>query len=636
MSANKEPSNVSEGEAKIEGLGTAPTLNRKRRRSARARKRRRGRRVALTSCILFALLAGCGALWLANRASEIKSHLSSAVSIAPAIKMQIAAKNRSGLQTSILRLQQHARAAKEATRDPVWRAAGKLPLLGQNFEAVSGVADSADSIATEAGEPFLRTVNLLTSDAMKPVNGRFNVTLLTDLSRQLTSAKHTLERAESNLQAIDRRHLLPAVKAPLEQATQLLEETHNPVGRAADVSTILPTMMGSTGPRNHLILVQNLAEVRATGGLPGALAVIRVENGKIDLTAQSSGAAMGKFDPAISIDPVQERIYTSRMGTYISDVNLTPDFPTAAQTAKAMWEARHGTIIDSVIALDPVVLSHVLGATGPIQVPTATDSTTPGRLPTTLTADNVIKVLLSDVYAGIDGNTGQDQFFASAAEEIFETLAEGQVPGLQLMEALAASSSENRLYAWSQHEEEQGILVSAGLGAAISAESAGDRPLFGTYFNDGTGAKMDYYVKRSVQLIRKCTSENRSEFVVRIVTMNAAPLDAAESLPLAVTGGGEHGVPPGEVQTNVVVYGPSGAHIESVHRNGKKTAFGGYLHASRAVGVVTTQLRPGQSSTLEFTFSNVLMDAPAGVVVTPTVQHLKDVVLDNNFEECAS
>lgn len=634
MSANKEPSTGSEGEARIDGPGTAPTRNRKRERSARARRRRRGRRVALTSCILFAVLAGCAALWLANRALEIKSQLSSAVSLAPEIKLQIAAKNQSGLQTSVLRLQQHARAAKEAARDPLWRAAGKLPLLGQNFEAVSGVADSVDFIATEAGEPFLRTVNLLTSDAMKPVNGRFNVTLLADLSRQLTSAKHTLKRAESNLQAIDRRDLLPAVSVPLEQATQLLKEAHDSVGRAADVSTILPTMMGSAGPRNYLVLVQNLAEVRSTGGLPGALAVIRVENGKIDLTAQSSGAAMGKFDPAISIDPVQERIYTSRMGTYISDVNLTPDFPTAAQTAKAMWEARHGTIIDSVIALDPVVLSHVLEATGPIKVPTATDSIAPGKLPTTLTAKNVVKVLLADVYAGIDGNTGQDQFFASAAERIFATLAEGQVPGLQLMEALVASSSESRLYAWSQHEEEQSILASAGLGAAISGE--GDRPLFGTYFNDGTGAKMDYYVKRSVQLSQKCTSDNRSESVVRVVIMNTAPLDAAESLPLAVTGGGEHGVPPGEVQTNVVVYGPSGAHIESVHRNGKKAAFGGYLHASRAVGVVTTQLRPGQSSTLEFTFSNVPMETPAGVVVTPTVQNLKDVILGNNFEKCAS
>ncbi len=80
---------------------------------------------------------------------------------------------------------------------------------------------------------------------------------------------------------------------------------------------------------------------------------------------------------------------------------------------------------------------------------------------------------------------------------------------------------------------------------------------FGVYFNDGTGAKMDYYVKRTAQLVKQCTGTEYGEVKVRITSTNTAPVDAATSLPAYVTGGGIFGVPPGSVQTNVIAYGPS-------------------------------------------------------------------------------
>jgi hypothetical protein len=414
----------------------------------------------------------------------------------------------------------------------------------------------------------------------------------------------------------------------------MLQDSKGPLNVAAEISGLLPSMLGSVEPRNYLVLVQNNAEVRAIGGLPGALAVLRIHNGKINLTAQASGSDLGKFIPGVAVDPAQERIYTNRLGAYISDVNLTPDFPTAARTAKVMWETRYGTVIDGVVAIDPIVLSHILAASGPLAVPSATDPTMAGNLPSTLTAKNVVKTLLSDVYMSVHDNRAQDQFFASAAQHIFEALAAGKAPGIQLVQALAQSSEENRLHMWSQREAEQRLLLSTRLGGSISSGPDAGAGSFGAYFNDGTGAKMDYYVNRTVQLVQECAGDGYGQVKVRITSTNTAPADAATSWPVYVTGGGAFGVPPGTVRTNVVAYGPAEANVETAKVDGKKASFAANRHANRPVGAVTVTLAPGQSSTVEITFGKIVQHTEPKLVVTPTVQAVKEVVLPMERAVC--
>jgi hypothetical protein len=418
--------------------------------------------------------------------------------------------------------------------------------------------------------------------------------------------------------------LATQVSEPLSKSLESLDQLRQTLNLAADTSKLLPSMLGSQGERNYLLLLQNNAEVRATGGLPGALAVLQVENGNIRFANQSSGSSLGRFRPPIAVDPEQTVIYTSRLGSYISDVNLTPDFPTAAKTAKSMWEERHGTRIDGVIALDAVALSHILKISGPISVPVAQAHATAG-LPQTLTEDNVVRTLLSDVYKQLGANELQDAYFASATEAIFKVLTSGKVPGQGLVTALTTSLDENRLRVWSDHKEEQELLYRNRVGGSISGPSMGGAT-FGIYFNDGTGAKMDFYMKRTVQMAKQCPVDGYSEVKVKVTTSNTAPPDAATRLPAAVTGGGLHGVPPGTVQTNIIAYGPAQAHIETAHQDGAKTPFASYFDHGRPVGVLATKLQPGQSTTVEFTFGKIVQTEEPTLVMTPTVQSKDDVV----------
>jgi hypothetical protein len=186
---------------------------------------------------------------------------------------------------------------------------------------------------------------------------------------------------------------------------------------------------------------------------------------------------------------------------------------------------------------------------------------------------------------------------------------------------------------WSLNGDEESIISQYPLGGSVTGSGISPAQ-FGVYFNDGTGAKMDYHVKRTVQLIEACPSDGYSQIKVRVTSTNTAPKDAATSLPEYVTGGGAFGVPAGSVQTNITAYGPVQSNVETAFVAGKKIGFASHRHSGRPVGSVTVRLAPGQSSTVEFTFDKIVQHTEPQLSVTPTVQALEDMVLDTIPAKC--
>lgn len=617
-----------------EGVGSGPepgspsTSGRLKVRRTRKRSSRR-RTIALrVTVLLLALLAvvGVASAWLVHKATEVRAELGAATSLAPQFRDQLASRDNAGAGNTLEQLKTHTAAARQAATDPLWKAAGSFPVLGANFAAITEIAVSADDLVNRAAEPMLRASQSVEWESLVPSEGRVDIAPLETASPVIVSAANTVELSYQRLAGIDRGHLFPQVSNPLDEATDTLERLRTTMNSAAAASKIVPAMLGSETPRNYLVLVQNNAEVRATGGLPGALAVLHAENGAVSLTAQASGSSLGAFQPPVETDPEQERIYTDRLGLYISDVNLTPHFPTAAATAKTMWEMRNDTTIDGVFALDPVVLSHILGASGPVPAPDISGLPgANGSLPKELTAENVVRTLMSEVYLTIGENTSQDDYFTAVSRQIFTTVTSGNVRGDKLIQALRTSWDEGRLYLWSSHEDEQKVLATLALGGAVSGPSVGGAA-FGAYFNDGTGAKMDYYVQRTVQLVQACHSKGLPTFTLKVTLTNTAPEDAATSLPTFVTGGGKFGTEPGRVQTNTVVYGPTQARIENARIDGESVPLGSYQHNQRPVGVLTSKLGPGESATMEFDFANVVQKSEPTLDVTPTAQSKQEVI----------
>lgn len=581
------------------------------------------------------LLTGASAGWLGVKASIIQDELGAATYLVTPLREQIATDNAAEAVSTVDQIRAHTAAAKTAAGDPLWTLASSMPWVGPNFAAVADVAQSADDVANLGLTPLVSVYESLDWNKLLPNAGGTNFDALKAASPKVNSASHAVGASAERLDQIDVNDLLPQVAEPLRQARDQLHGVTGALNAAADASKIAPQMLGADTPRVYLLMIQNNAESRASGGIPGALAVLTVDKGRLSLTAQSSAGEVGVMSPKLPIDPSQEQIYSGRLGKFMQDVNLTPDFPSAAAMAAAMWERKNGQVVDGVLSIDPVALSYILEATGPVAVTNSDLRVIAGTgLPMELTSSNVVQVLLSDVYAKIQPTRLQDLYFAGVAQQIFATLSEGNSDAKALLGALGRGAEESRVLVWSAAPQEQSIITRYPISGSIAGPSVSPAG-FGVYFNDGTGAKMDYYVRRTVQLVKECAKEGYEQMTVRITSTNTAPVDAATSLPAYVTGDGNFGVPPGSVQTNIVAYGPAQANVETARQDGQRTEFAPYFHSNRPVGIHAVQLAPGETKVVEFTFGKIVQHTEPHVVVTPTVQHVKDVTLPTEILSCS-
>lgn len=594
--------------------------------------RRRKRLIAVVtgSLLLVGLILAAGAS-LAGKASTIRMELETSKQLLTQLKAEIAGDDPKAAIETVSRLKQHTASAREQSAGPLWAAAGIVPWLGPNFQAAGEITASVDDVVRLGAAPLVTEFHSLDWNLVAPKSTGVDLAPLQAAEPKIASAAHAVRASAQRINSIDTSDLVPQISEPLVELRDQLMSTSRSLDAAASAAALLPRMMGSDEPREYLLLIQNNAESRATGGIPGALAVLTIDNGKIGLKAQSSASEFGLVAPPLPVPTEQKAIYSGRMGRFIQDVNLTPDFPTTASLARAMWEKKTSQRVDGVVSIDPVALSYILKATGPVQV--SSPAGPEAGLPVKLTSQNVVATLLSDVYGAIEEPVTQDAYFASVAADIFGALSMGKADPKKLLEAIAQGAQEGRILVWSRDTKEQSLLAPHALSGSI--DGPGISPAqFGVYFNDGTGAKMDYYVTRTAQVVKNCTRDGYQQVTVRIISTNNAPEDAANSLPPYVTGGGTYGVPAGSVQTNLVAYGPVQANVEVAKVDGQRTNFAPYLHGNRPVGMLSIRLLPGESKTVEFTFGDIVQHTEPDLVVTPTVQPVKEVILPTISEPC--
>ncbi|MGI5246790.1 DUF4012 domain-containing protein [Dactylosporangium sp. CA-139066] len=547
--------------------------------------RTRRRRVVAVLVVLVVLVAGFG-LRLASVAADAASHLQRAAALVTDLETQLRRGDLGAARVTANELRRQTAAARADAHGPSWWLGRRLPVAGDDLTAVGAVADAVDALAARALPPLLDAAEGM-SGAMGRGSGGTEADLKTveNAAPRITAAAAAARAAQRRLEGLDRAGLSPRVRAAVRQVADGLDKVVPLLDPAARAARLLPGLLGADGPRTYLVLFQNLAEVRATGGMPGAFAVVKADHGHIELVEQGTAAkTLREFDtPVLPLDPDQQELFTDRLGTYPADVNLTPDFPTAAALIREMYRQRSGRTVDGVFATDPVALAYLLGATGPVTLPTGDQ----------LTAATAVRQLLSEVYLKIASEPDQDAYFAGAAKAVLDRLMGGVPMSQALVSALSRAAEERRLLAWSAHPEEQRELAGTVFGGTLP-EQDGAHPTVGVFLDDGTGAKLGYYLTRSVQLESgRCLPDGTRPLRLTVTLGSTAP---KTGLPRSVLGLGLAGEY--TVRTNVLVYAPAGGSPVSATQDGAPTDFGTGLDKGREVAVFTVDLAPGAQSTL--------------------------------------
>ncbi len=574
-------------------------VSRRWRRSSRRRTRARVRRILLAGLVVVSLLLTFGG-WVAFRGWQARAYLFNAAGLARELSSQVVGGDADRAQRTLAALQEQAGAARGAAGDPAWRVAQHAPYAGDDLAAVRQIAVAVDDLARRAFPALLR-IDLA---SLVPTKGSLDLARLRAVSAEVSAADRVVRETGERLRAVPTGHLLGQVRDALTGLRTEVDKLAGLTAAADQGARLLPPLLGADGPRRYLLVSQNPAELRSTGGMFGAYAVLSAEKGQIRMGQQGASSGLGLFDPPLRVDQEMRGLWSDLPGTYPADVNLSPDFPTAAALYREMVRRRTGTTVDGVLAVDPVGLSYLLGVIGPVALP--------GR--PALSADTVVRALLSDAYRTLDKQS-QDEYFGQAAAAVFSDFFTRSVNPRELLTVFNRSVEERRILFWSVHPEEQRILADSRVAGTLPEKDA--VPTVGVFLNDGSGAKLGYYLRFSATLtVGDCQPDGRRELTLRVTVHSTAP---RSGLSTSVTGLALSG-DPYTARTFVSVYSPTGGAVLGGRLDGRDAAMGSGIDRRRQVTVANVEVKPGGTRNLDVSLlTGQTAAGTAELLVTPTV-----------------
>ncbi len=135
-----------------------------------------------------------------------------------------------------------------------------------------------------------------------------------------------------------------------------------------EIAPALKDFLGIDSDRRYLVVFQNNAELRATGGFIGSYALVDLKKGQIkNIEIPAGGSYDTEGGMKISVES-PEPLHLLKSKWYFWDANWWPDWKLSAQNLMWFYEKSGGPSVDGVISLTPDVLADILEIIGPVDL----------------------------------------------------------------------------------------------------------------------------------------------------------------------------------------------------------------------------------------------------------------------------
>lgn len=448
-----------------------------------------------------------------------------------------------------------ARSAAERTGGWWWGVMSSAPVLGDDAAAIAAVSASIDQATSQAVVPLLRTLRVV--DRVS-VDGRLDTDLMDDLQPEAQAGADAIRAASAELEELDPDRYLDSVGEAVAEWKIVVGQAARTAQDAAVTLDVLPDLVGAERPQRFLLVFENNAEVRATGGLPGSWSLVEADEGRLEILRQGSG---GGIDEAVSrvptTSPAERSLWGPQLGLYFRDANMTSDFPRAAELMRQHWSAFGGAPIDGVVSVDVVSLAYLLEGLGPVEVSGVN-----------VTDANVRQALLNGIYERLEPDVA-DAVFEEFARVVVDRLTTSDILSApDLLIGVGRSIVEDRLHVAWFDEELAGELARTRLSGAFETR-ASRTPLVDVTLNDATGSKMSYFLRHEVDVTAVGCEAGRQVLEGTMRIWQTVRPSEARGFDDYVTGGGVFGVPPGNQVVLTRVFGPVGGRITEMEVAGE-------------------------------------------------------------------
>jgi hypothetical protein len=312
-------------------------------------------------------------------------------------------------------------------------------------------------------------------------------------SRERVSAMQgALARARETLEAMP-DGLAGPVQSARQEMVGRIDELSPLVETYAAMSDGLPAILGWHGTRRYLVLTQNPAELRPTGGYIGSYGILTFDRGHpTERTFRDSALLDFPWDFPVVKPPTELTNYLLGPGQpwQFADANWSPDFPTSARDALRLYVNESGDDrIDGVIGITTYTIDELLKVTGPIAVPEFDVTIAAGE--TTLKSIQLTRVPRP--------GESRKAFLSSFADHLFERVL--AMPPRQWVDLFARAEIFGRqrlVLGWFKDPDDQSIAARGGFDGSVR-QDAGDYA-YPVDSNVAPASKMNAIVTRSLRL----------------------------------------------------------------------------------------------------------------------------------------
>ena len=405
-----------------------------------------------------------------------------------------------------------------------------VPFVAQQSRAVATMASAGGALARTAAD----AVTEADVDAIRPVDGAIDLAAVEAVRGPLDRTDRALRDAVHDLGAVASPWLLPPVADRLDSLFERVADAAGSASVANDAIAVLPDLLGADGPRRYLILVQQPAEARGSGGFPGNFAVLSADDGQLDLVRSgrvSDVQTPDRFERTLTagdevLGPWDELV---DLAGFFENTTVPPDFASAAEVARQVYEqSPGGEAVDGVIGIDPIGFAALLAITGPVDLADGTR----------LDESNAATFLLHGQYLGFEDAENQERIdlLGEITDVTWERISSGELPGPRaIADALGPAVDGRHLQLASFDPEEEALFQRIGAAGVLPAVD--DRSIgAGVVTQNMAGNKIDFFLRREVVVdVEWDPAEGTVEGELVVTLTNDAP---AEGLPRSVIGWG--------------------------------------------------------------------------------------------------
>ena len=582
-----------------------------RRRRNKKLKIARNIAIALVPIIIIGLLIfrlGTDAKSMLSEANTLKTDLK-------AVMTGVKERDVESAQNATLKLDNTVRKLDRTLSSPVWKAVSHAPFAGKYVKSVNTLVSVAEDASDNILKPALDVMDEYPLEGLKVGDG-FSVSTINAYLNLLEDIEPRIESMTTKMQTVK----LPLGKTEmLSEYTQMLTKLTAAYKENGEYLPLFRAFLGDGSDKLYLLAAQNSAEIRASGGFPGSMGTIRIEDGVLTIDDFKTVYDMISVNPPTEahITDTEYLLFSGSLD-YARDACYIPDFERVGEIWALAYESKNDEHIDGVISLTPVIIQKVLAYTGAVTLSDGTE----------LNGDNATQMLQKDLYYKYLSNNSSykvsnaydyvDSLFAETAKIVMGKLVDDfDINRIADYSKIFTDGGKDRtILMWMEDETAESYVKAASCSGALNDDPS--NPEAGVFFSGANGSKLGWFVSLDTQIGDDVTinDDGSRTYDVTVTVSNDITRDDMYRAGNYIIGNYN-----GQVESYLHLFAPAGGTISDFETSNSMTMNMDEYHGLEVAYNVEFMLAPSNPVTVTYKVTTAPgVSTPLKISQTPTLQ----------------